>query len=265
MRAQFVDGGKAHHALGHLRLDRPVGVERIGHAVDDTRLEYGDRRLLLARGGGMTLRRGNGRILSFAWGGEGARAPPRQFSRPRPVRPWPGGLRKSAGCDSLGSSAGGAAGGLGRSSGVNKSGVKASLVRVSARSRSFREVEENNRLRRLGAAPPGAGGAPGGPSLRVREAASSCQGGGAEAAGVAGSPPGLSIAGWSRVKGTAVGGDCRHARGRRRNCRLQGRFRIRMGRQGTTEPLRNRPSAPAPPSTGRSGSCRRRRRPRRTG
>ena len=48
----------------------------------------------------------------------------------------------------------------------------------------------------------------------------------------------------TRKEESAVGGDCRHARGRRRNCRLQGRFRIRMGRQGITEPLRNRLQLP---------------------
>jgi len=34
MRAQFVDRGKPHHAFRHLRLDRTVGIKRVGHAVD---------------------------------------------------------------------------------------------------------------------------------------------------------------------------------------------------------------------------------------
>src|ERR1700737_435836 len=67
-------------------------------------------------------------------------------------------------------SAGGGAGGGGRSSGDNISGVKGSAVRAWARSRSFRDVEENSRLRRFGAgaASAGAGAASGagGGSLR---------------------------------------------------------------------------------------------------
>ena len=47
--AQFVDRGKAHLAFRHLRLDRAVGIERIGHAVDHARFEHGDARRRLAR------------------------------------------------------------------------------------------------------------------------------------------------------------------------------------------------------------------------
>src|ERR1700722_9578137 len=51
MGAQFIDRGEPHHALGHLRLDRTVGIERIGHAIDHARFEHGYRRLtLMARG-----------------------------------------------------------------------------------------------------------------------------------------------------------------------------------------------------------------------
>ena len=47
MRAQFVDRGEAHHAFRHLGLDRTVGIERIGHAIDDARLQHRHRRLIL--------------------------------------------------------------------------------------------------------------------------------------------------------------------------------------------------------------------------
>jgi len=53
-----------------------------------------------------------------------------------------------AGGGSTGSETGGASDGGGRRSGESRSGAKGSLVRVVARSRSLREVEENNRLRR---------------------------------------------------------------------------------------------------------------------
>ena len=52
MRAQFVDRGKPHHAFGHLRLDRAVGIQRIGHAIDDARFEHRHRRLILVVRGG---------------------------------------------------------------------------------------------------------------------------------------------------------------------------------------------------------------------
>src|ERR1700687_3905005 len=92
-----------------------------------------------------------------------------------------------AGGASLGSGAGsGAAGGAGR-----RSGADGSAVRASARSRSFRDDEENKRLRRgltAGAASTGS---------EPREAASSCQGG---ADGAPGSPlPAFFGAGWSRL------------------------------------------------------------------
>src|SRR4051812_19579334 len=48
MRAQFVNGGEAHHALGHLRLDRTVGIQRIGHSIDHAGFEHGYRRRLFA-------------------------------------------------------------------------------------------------------------------------------------------------------------------------------------------------------------------------
>ena len=35
VRAQLVDGTEPHHAFGHLGLDRAVGIQRIGHAVDN--------------------------------------------------------------------------------------------------------------------------------------------------------------------------------------------------------------------------------------
>ena len=50
MGAQFVDRGKAHHAFRHLRLDRAVGVKRVGHAVDHARLQHRDLRRFLAAG-----------------------------------------------------------------------------------------------------------------------------------------------------------------------------------------------------------------------
>src|SRR5881296_1219154 len=48
-----------------------------------------------------------------------------------------------AGGGSTGSETGGAADGGGRRSGESRSGANGSLVRAAARSRSFREVEEN--------------------------------------------------------------------------------------------------------------------------
>jgi hypothetical protein len=43
VRAKFADRSKPHHALGHLRLDRTVGIQRIGHSVDHAGFE--DRHL----------------------------------------------------------------------------------------------------------------------------------------------------------------------------------------------------------------------------
>src|SRR5258707_14495976 len=58
VRAQFVDRGEAHHAFRHLGLDRAVRVERIGHAVDDPRLQHRHRRLIaIPRRGAIGLRR----------------------------------------------------------------------------------------------------------------------------------------------------------------------------------------------------------------
>ena len=57
MRAQFVDRGEAHHAFRHLGLDRTVRIERIGHAVDDARLQHRHRRLIaIARRAAIGLR-----------------------------------------------------------------------------------------------------------------------------------------------------------------------------------------------------------------
>src|SRR3569833_930226 len=39
MGAQLPDGVEPRHSLGHLRLDRAVGVERIGFTVDDAGLD----------------------------------------------------------------------------------------------------------------------------------------------------------------------------------------------------------------------------------
>jgi len=80
-------------------------------------------------------------------------------------------------------SGGGAAGDGGRSSGASRSGANGSPVRAWARSRSFRELDENKRLRfgLAGAASVDSG--PGGASTRTRSRDSSCQGGG-DVAGV---------------------------------------------------------------------------------
>src|SRR5258708_7790660 len=106
---------------------------------------------------------------------------------------WPGlgrsdlgqAASKLAGGASLASGGGGAAGGLGRSSADRISGGNGSLVRVWARSRSFRDDEENNRLRfGLTAGSASAGSASGGasPRGRSRGAASSGHGGGPDGA-----------------------------------------------------------------------------------
>ena len=59
MRAQFIDRREPHHAFGHLRLDRAVGIQRIGHSIDDARFENRDRRLfLVARGRRIAIRAG---------------------------------------------------------------------------------------------------------------------------------------------------------------------------------------------------------------
>src|ERR1700684_2909095 len=87
----------------------------------------------------------------------------------------------NAGGGSLDLSGGGAAGG-----GMRGSAADGSIVRVSARSRSFRDDEENNRLRRgltAGAASAVGGTAGGSLRPRSRAAASSCQGAGETADG----------------------------------------------------------------------------------
>ena len=48
--AQLGDRAEPHHALRKLRLDRTVGVERVGHSVDHARLEHRDRSRRLADG-----------------------------------------------------------------------------------------------------------------------------------------------------------------------------------------------------------------------
>ena len=84
---------------------------------------------------------------------------------------------------------------------MRRSSADGSGVRASARSRSFRDDEENNRLRR-GLTAGAAVGGTGGGSLRVRVAASSCHGAGESADGSVDSLwPGLSSPGWSRPNG----------------------------------------------------------------
>ena len=158
--------------------------------------------------------------------------PPRQFSRPRPVRPWPGGLES-------------------RGLRLARFECRRCRGRIGAQLRRQQIGRQGFAGARLGAfallprgrgeqqvAPPGRGpgparvALPGAPRRGVREAASSCQGGGAEAAGAAGSPPGLSIAGWSRVRGNRCRRGLPARAGPPPRLRLQGRFRIRMGRQG---------------------------------
>jgi hypothetical protein len=83
---------------------------------------------------------------------------------------------------------------------MRRSSADGSVVRASARSRSFRDDEENNRLRRgLTASAASAGGG----SWRARDAASSCHGAGDSAGGAAADSvsPGLTAPGWSRPNG----------------------------------------------------------------
>src|SRR5665647_259250 len=90
---------------------------------------------------------------------------------------------KVAGGGSLGSTAGGAAAGAGPGAAMD-----GSVPRAWARSRSFRDDEENNRLRRgLTAGAASTGSAAAGTSLRTRsrDAVSSCHGGNDGAAGSA--------------------------------------------------------------------------------
>ena len=91
MGAQLVDRGKAHHALRHLRLDRAVGIKRIGHAVDDAGFEHRHRRLFGRRRLG--CRRRCGRLRSSRL--EGRRRPRRRRAtrRGRLRRPHTVGLR----------------------------------------------------------------------------------------------------------------------------------------------------------------------------
>ena len=112
-------------------------------------------------------------IVEGVRGGGGARRGATSPSRGRSV--FGQASSNDAGGGSAGSG-GGTAGGLGRKSADSRSGGNGSLVRACARSRSFRDVEENSRLRfgfTAGAA--SAGAASGGDA---REAPSSCHGGG---------------------------------------------------------------------------------------
>src|SRR5882757_6270095 len=79
--------------------------------------------------------------------------PPRRGGA-SPGRPRSG-FGQASSNDGGGSETGGASDGWGRRSGDSRSGANGSLVRVAARSRSLREDEENNRLRR-GLSPGGA-------------------------------------------------------------------------------------------------------------
>src|SRR5579871_5999164 len=74
MRPQLGDRAEPHCPLRKLRLDRSVGVERIGHAVDHPGFEDGGLARLL-RGGGLVrprtlacrLRRLSGSCLGSPW------------------------------------------------------------------------------------------------------------------------------------------------------------------------------------------------------
>src|SRR5262249_12391554 len=48
MPAQIIDRGEAHDAVGHLRLERAVGEQRIGHLADHPRFEDRQRPRLRA-------------------------------------------------------------------------------------------------------------------------------------------------------------------------------------------------------------------------
>ena len=140
MRAQFVDRGKAHHALRHLGLDRAIRIERIGHAIDDAGFEHRDRRLFLVAAPANAVRAAR-------------RQPARKVDGARPLRRCDGARRsarvpvsarrrrRSPAAASVGSAAG-----LGVP--ARQSAADGSAVRASARSRSLRDDEENSRLRR---------------------------------------------------------------------------------------------------------------------
>src|SRR5437868_8374990 len=67
MSPQLIDRGKPHHAFGHLRLDRTVGIQRIRHAIDNARFQHGYRGLVFAvRGCLRSVRRGRRRSPAAA-------------------------------------------------------------------------------------------------------------------------------------------------------------------------------------------------------
>ena len=129
-------------------------------------------------------------------GDRGAAAPLRRQRRRALAVPVSARRRRTMrGGGSAGSGGGGTADGLGRRSADSRSGGNGSLVRACARSRSFRDVEENSRLR-FGFT----GGRGVGRRSRqrgdAREAPSSCHGGGGGGAGTApGSVPAGTLGG----------------------------------------------------------------------
>ena len=50
MAPQFIDRGETYRALWQFRLDGAIDIERIAHAVDDTRFEDGCRACFCASG-----------------------------------------------------------------------------------------------------------------------------------------------------------------------------------------------------------------------
>src|ERR1700738_3401147 len=91
VRAQLVDGREPHHAFWHLCLDRAIGIQRIGHSIDDARFENRYRRLILAsRGRRIAIRRRGGGVRFGKGGGRAAAAPRRRIDGPRAFRFWPG-------------------------------------------------------------------------------------------------------------------------------------------------------------------------------
>jgi hypothetical protein len=89
--------------------------------------------------------------------------------------------------------------GTGGAAAAGRSATGGSAVRASARSRSFRDEEENSRLRLcLGAGAAGSGAAGASNRPRSRDVASSCHGGGILASAV---PAGFSAGCWSRANG----------------------------------------------------------------
>ena len=105
MSAQFVDRGKPHHAFGHLRLDRAIRIQRIGHAVDDARFEHRHRRLILVR---------RGRRMPLRCGHAGAGSANVDGARPLRRCGSASAIRERSGCGQASSNvAGGASAGLG--------------------------------------------------------------------------------------------------------------------------------------------------------